>query len=96
MLQWFIRFPEFAEFTEFLFHFGKTPMIPLIYMDAAGPTEIMTKSQVEILLLPFKFSVVKQGWVLSRLWLYSGREVCVISTDISKKWEGIMFGNNAH
>ena len=26
MLQWFIRFPEFAEFTEFLFHLGKTPM----------------------------------------------------------------------
>ena len=26
MLQCFIRFPEFAEFTEFLFHLGKTPM----------------------------------------------------------------------
>ena len=26
MLQWFMRFPEFAEFTEFLFHLGKTPM----------------------------------------------------------------------
>ena len=26
MLQWFIRFPEFAEFTEFLFHLAKTPM----------------------------------------------------------------------
>ena len=26
MLHWFIRFSEFAEFTEFLFHFGKTPM----------------------------------------------------------------------
>ena len=24
MLQWFIRFPEFAEFGEFLFHLGKT------------------------------------------------------------------------
>ena len=23
MLQWFIRFPEFAEFSEFLFHLGK-------------------------------------------------------------------------
>ena len=26
MLQCFIRFPEFAEFSEFLFHLGKTPM----------------------------------------------------------------------
>ena len=26
MLQWFIRFPEFAEFTAFLFHLGKTLM----------------------------------------------------------------------
>ena len=26
MLQWFIRFPEFVEFTEFLFHLGKTPL----------------------------------------------------------------------
>ena len=26
MLQWFIRFPEFAEFSEFLFHLGKTPL----------------------------------------------------------------------
>ena len=24
MLQWFIRFPEFVEFSEFLFHLGKT------------------------------------------------------------------------
>ena len=26
MLQWFIRFLEFAEFTEFLIHLGETPM----------------------------------------------------------------------
>ena len=26
MLQWLIRFPEFAEFGEFLFHLGKTPL----------------------------------------------------------------------
>ena len=26
MLQWFIKFPEFAEFNEFLFHLGKTPV----------------------------------------------------------------------
>ena len=26
MLQCFIRFPEFAEFTEFLIHLGKTPL----------------------------------------------------------------------
>ena len=26
MLQWFIRFPEFAEFSEFPFHLGKTPI----------------------------------------------------------------------
>ena len=26
MLQWFIRFPEFAEFSEFLFYLGKNPM----------------------------------------------------------------------
>ena len=29
MLQWFIRFPEFAEFTEFLFHLGKTQVISI-------------------------------------------------------------------
>ena len=27
MLGWFIRFPEFAEFTEFPFNLGKTPII---------------------------------------------------------------------
>ena len=27
MLQWFIRFPEFSEFIEFLFHLGKTLII---------------------------------------------------------------------
>ena len=26
MLQWFIRFPEIAEFSEFLFHLGKTQL----------------------------------------------------------------------
>ena len=26
MLQWLTRFPEFAEFSEFLFHLGKTPI----------------------------------------------------------------------
>ena len=26
MLQWFLRFPEFAEFSELLFHLGKTPL----------------------------------------------------------------------
>ena len=26
MFQWFIRFPEFVEFTEFPFHLGKTPI----------------------------------------------------------------------
>ena len=26
MLQWFTRFPELAEFTEFSFHLGKTPL----------------------------------------------------------------------
>ena len=26
MLQWFISFPEFAEFSEFLFYLGKTPL----------------------------------------------------------------------
>ena len=26
MLRWFIRFPELAEFSEFLFHLGKAPM----------------------------------------------------------------------
>ena len=26
ILQWFISFPEFAEFSEFLFHLGKTPL----------------------------------------------------------------------
>ena len=26
MLQWFVSFPEFIEFSEFLFHLGKTPM----------------------------------------------------------------------
>ena len=26
MLQWFITFPEFAKFSEFLFHLGKTPL----------------------------------------------------------------------
>ena len=26
MLQWLFRFPEFAEFIEFLFHLGKTPL----------------------------------------------------------------------
>ena len=26
MLQWFARFPEFAEFTEFLFYLEKTPL----------------------------------------------------------------------
>ena len=25
MLQWFIRFPEFADFSEYLFHLGTTP-----------------------------------------------------------------------
>ena len=30
MLHWFIRFPEFAEITEFPLHLGKTPMGPLI------------------------------------------------------------------
>ena len=29
MLQWFIRFPEFVEFGEFLFHLGKTPLCPI-------------------------------------------------------------------
>ena len=28
MLQWFIKFSEFAEFTEFPFHLEKTPAIP--------------------------------------------------------------------
>ena len=26
MLQWFINFPEFAEFFELLFYLGKTPL----------------------------------------------------------------------
>ena len=29
MLQWFISFPEFAEFTEILFYLGKTHMTKL-------------------------------------------------------------------
>ena len=29
MHQWFVRFSEFAEFSEFLFHLGKTPMFQL-------------------------------------------------------------------
>ena len=61
MLQWFIRFPEFAEFTEFLFHLGKTPMIPLIYIDAAGPTEIMTKSQVKFYFFSWNFQLSNMG-----------------------------------
>ena len=32
MLQWFIRFPEFAEFSEFLFHLEKTPWSRLNYI----------------------------------------------------------------
>ena len=28
-VQWFIRFPEFADFTEFMFHLGKIPLKPL-------------------------------------------------------------------
>ena len=27
MLQWFIRFPEFAEFTELLFHLGQNSIV---------------------------------------------------------------------
>ena len=30
MLQWFIRFPELAEFTEFPFYLGKTPLWTLV------------------------------------------------------------------
>ena len=30
MLQWFIRFTEFAEFTEFLFNLGKTPLTHVV------------------------------------------------------------------
>ena len=26
MLEWFIKFPEFTEYTEFQFHLGKTPL----------------------------------------------------------------------
>ena len=26
MIQWYIRFPEFAKLSEFLFHLGKTPL----------------------------------------------------------------------
>ena len=38
MLQWFVRFPEFAEFTEFLSHSGKTQIVPcnvrrILYMN---------------------------------------------------------------
>ena len=32
MLQWLIRFLEFAKFNEFLFHLGKTPIEPLLDM----------------------------------------------------------------
>ena len=38
-LQWFIRFPEFAEFSEFLFHLGKTPLSTIcdhLIMDTSG------------------------------------------------------------
>ena len=30
MLQWFISFPEFAEFTEILFYLGKTPLLAIL------------------------------------------------------------------
>ena len=33
MFQWFIRFPEFTEFIEFLIHLGKTP---LVFYDVCG------------------------------------------------------------
>ena len=33
MLQWFIRFSEFAEFTEFKLHFRKTPMYLSCFLD---------------------------------------------------------------
>ena len=33
MLQWFITFPEFGKFTEFLIHLGKTPMAQLASFD---------------------------------------------------------------
>ena len=32
ILHWFIRFPEFAEFSEFLFHLGKTPMARFLFV----------------------------------------------------------------
>ena len=48
MLQWFIRFPEFAEFGEFLFHLGKTPLFsirPVLLVSSQHCRSIDTDAQ---------------------------------------------------
>ena len=52
MLQWFVRCPEFVEFTEILFHLGKTPMFIVGRHKAYGsvcPTKENT-STIDIIL----------------------------------------------
>ena len=47
MLQWFIRFPEFAEFTEFLIHLGQTPLLCIIGQHEIWYTETMKQWRIQ-------------------------------------------------
>ena len=47
MLQWFIRFPEFAEFIEFLIHLGKTPLSSLIHAQSTRASQDDVKMETK-------------------------------------------------
>ena len=44
MVQWFTSFPEFAEFSEFLFHLGKTPLCQWVISAVRTIIEIFWES----------------------------------------------------
>ena len=48
MLQWFMRFPEFAEFIEFPFHLEKIPLFPILCWNVFINQWLNTSSKQEV------------------------------------------------
>ena len=82
MLQWFIRFPAFAEFTEFVFHSGKSLVNYMYfakYCRLRLPFFGRTQTQYYVsITYSFRFQDLDVDFNLFQLWLY---HKCVLRKD---------------
>ena len=76
MLQWFIKFPEFTEFPDFLFHFGKTPLFLLLLLPFLRD-------------MPFSLTIFRWRGQLFLSWDFivrNERNIAKLSTKLFSKW----------